>query len=273
MRRVEYHVGIQEESECHDMQFCEKLTRLRRKAGLSQEQLADELGVTRQSVSKWESGAAMPELAKVIALSERFGVSVDYLVKDHLEEEVQPVREEQSARLEAKVDTLARDYRRSFGPVFAYTSRVRLLGLPLVSVRFGHDRHPTANNTAVGIVAVGNFSVGVISVGLITAGILPIGMIAFGLLALGLVSVGVVAIGVSAVGVVAAGVSALGYQAAAGVSARAAVAMGQEAAGEHVLLLGDGVSAEQAASFLSTHCPKLWPPLARLLAFFSAQIS
>ena len=44
------------------MQFHEKLTELRRKAGLSQEQLADRLGVTRQSVSKWESGAAMPEL-------------------------------------------------------------------------------------------------------------------------------------------------------------------------------------------------------------------
>lgn len=50
------------------MQFSEKLMRLRRKAGLSQEQLADQLGVTRQSVSKWESGAAMPELGKLIAL-------------------------------------------------------------------------------------------------------------------------------------------------------------------------------------------------------------
>lgn len=40
------------------MQFCEKLTELRRKTGLSQEQLADRLGVTRQSVSKWESGVS-----------------------------------------------------------------------------------------------------------------------------------------------------------------------------------------------------------------------
>ena len=40
------------------MQFCEKLISLRRKAGLSQEQLADALGVTRQSVSKWESGVS-----------------------------------------------------------------------------------------------------------------------------------------------------------------------------------------------------------------------
>ena len=50
--------------------FSEKLLELRRQKGLSQEQLADRLGVTRQSVSKWESGAALPELGKLIALSD-----------------------------------------------------------------------------------------------------------------------------------------------------------------------------------------------------------
>lgn len=254
------------------MQFCEKLMRLRRKAGLSQEQLADELGVTRQSVSKWESGAAMPELGKLIALSERFDVGVDYLVKDHLEEEPKPEREDHSARLEAKVDTLVRDYRRSFGPVFQYTSRTRVLGLPLVSVRFGHDRYPTDHNTAVGIVAVGNFSVGVLSVGLITAGVLPIGLISLGGLALGAVAIGGVAIGVSAVGVVAAGVAAAGWKVAVGVSARAAVAIGQEAVGEQVLLWGDGLTSGQVESFLQTHCPGLWGPLTQILAFFGSHI-
>ena len=63
------------------MGFSEKLMTLRRRNGLSQEQLADTLGVTRQSVSKWEGGTAMPELVKLIALSELFGVTVDYLVK------------------------------------------------------------------------------------------------------------------------------------------------------------------------------------------------
>ena len=68
------------------MNFSEKLTALRRREGMSQEQLADRLGVTRQSVSKWEGGAAQPELAKLVALSEMFHVSVDYLVKDYMEE-------------------------------------------------------------------------------------------------------------------------------------------------------------------------------------------
>ena len=58
----------------------EKILIERKKSGLSQGQLADMLGVTRQSVSKWESGAAVPELAKLVAIAEVVGVSLDYLV-------------------------------------------------------------------------------------------------------------------------------------------------------------------------------------------------
>lgn len=202
------------------MQFCEKLTELRRKTGLSQEQLADRLGVTRQSVSKWESGAAMPELGKLIALSELFGVSIDYLVKDG--DALDPAAEQESsrsARVEEKLDMLAQDYRRSFGPVYQYTSRRTLLGLPLISIRFGHDRHPTRYNTAVGVVAIGNFSVGILSVGLISAGVLSVGMIALGLAAAGMVSIGGAAVGLSAMGIWSYGVSALGWKSAAGIAA------------------------------------------------------
>ncbi len=202
------------------MQFCEKLMELRRKAGLSQEQLADRLGVTRQSVSKWESGAAMPELGKLIALSELFGVSIDYLVKDG--DALDPAAEQESsrsARVEEKLDMLAQDYRRSFGPVYQYTSRRTLLGLPLISIRFGHDRHPTRYNTAVGVVAIGNFSVGILSVGLISAGVLSVGMIALGLAAAGMVSIGGAAVGLSAMGIWSYGVSALGWKSAAGIAA------------------------------------------------------
>lgn len=256
------------------MEFSEKLAGLRRRQGLSQEQLADRLGVTRQSVSKWEGGAAMPELAKLVALSELFGVSVDYLVKDYLQEPETPDGEDpaRAERLERKVDDLTRDYRRSFGPVFQYTSRVRFLGLPLVSVRFGHDRHPTRYNTAVGVVAVGNFSVGFLSVGLISVGVIPIGLIALGLLALGMVAVGVAAIGVSTAGIYAAGVAAVGWKAAVGVSSSAATAIGQEASGSHVLLWGDGLTVEQVRVFLAEHCPGLPGPLLRALAFVGGHI-
>jgi len=66
----------------------EKLYQLRKKSGLSQEQLAEQLNVSRQAVSKWESGNAFPESEKLIIISNYFGVSVDYLIKDVAEDEV-----------------------------------------------------------------------------------------------------------------------------------------------------------------------------------------
>ena len=110
------------------MGFSEKLTTLRKQAGLSQEQLADRLGVTRQSVSKWESGAALPELVKLIALSEMFGVSLDYLVKDCVEEPKQAEKiGADTARLERKLDALTSAYRGSWGPITATPARPAFL--------------------------------------------------------------------------------------------------------------------------------------------------
>lgn len=59
----------------------EKIIEQRKRAGLSQEQLAGLLGVTRQSVSKWELGDAVPELEKVLQMSDLFAVTTDYLLK------------------------------------------------------------------------------------------------------------------------------------------------------------------------------------------------
>ena len=118
---------------------------------MSQEQLADRMDVTRQSVSKWESGSAMPELGKLTALSELFGVSLDYLVKNYIEEPemAKPALDnDTAARLEEKVDALAS--RNHLQPQPAG----KIFGLPLVSVRFGHDRHPCRENTAVGVIAI-----------------------------------------------------------------------------------------------------------------------
>lgn len=57
----------------------ETIYRLRRRAGLSQEQLAETIGVSRQAISKWESGTSTPELDKLLALSECFHVTLDEL--------------------------------------------------------------------------------------------------------------------------------------------------------------------------------------------------
>lgn len=62
------------------MEFNKKLYELRKKAGLSQEKLADKLNVTRQTISKWELGEAAPDVEKLIALSDYFNISLDELV-------------------------------------------------------------------------------------------------------------------------------------------------------------------------------------------------
>lgn len=68
------------------MILAEKIVDLRKKSGWSQEQLAEKLGVSRQSISKRESAQSTPDMKKVVALSELFGVSTDYLLKDDRED-------------------------------------------------------------------------------------------------------------------------------------------------------------------------------------------
>ena len=64
------------------MKIEEKIQRLRKEKGWSQEELAFRLDVSRQSVSKWEMGTAVPDVDKILKMSELFGVSTDYLLKD-----------------------------------------------------------------------------------------------------------------------------------------------------------------------------------------------
>lgn len=69
------------------MILAEKIIKLRKQKGWSQEELAMQMNVSRQSVSKWESMSSLPDLDKIIKLSQLFGVSTDYLLKDDMEEE------------------------------------------------------------------------------------------------------------------------------------------------------------------------------------------
>ena len=69
------------------MILADKIIKLRKKMGWSQEELAEHMGVSRQAVSKWESAQSTPDLERVLQLSALFGVSTDYLLKDELEVE------------------------------------------------------------------------------------------------------------------------------------------------------------------------------------------
>lgn len=69
------------------MIFADKLIRLRKKSGMSQEEFAEKMNVSRQSVSKWEGAQSVPDLERILKIADMFGVTTDYLLKDEIEDE------------------------------------------------------------------------------------------------------------------------------------------------------------------------------------------
>ena len=69
------------------MILADKIIKQRKKNGWSQEELADKMNVSRQAVSKWESAQTIPDIDKIMQLGDLFGVTIDYLLKDSIEDE------------------------------------------------------------------------------------------------------------------------------------------------------------------------------------------
>lgn len=84
--------------------FKENLRKIRKENNLSQEQLADELGVSRQAISKWESGAAYPEMDKIIALCDKFNLNID----DLLHKDIKEVKGEEESK--KKLNSFINDF-------------------------------------------------------------------------------------------------------------------------------------------------------------------
>lgn len=78
-------MGKNEQKEKLNMSLAEKIYHERNKLGLSQEQFAEKMEISRQAVSKWETGQSMPDLDKLVMMSQIFGVSTDYLLKEKME--------------------------------------------------------------------------------------------------------------------------------------------------------------------------------------------
>lgn len=91
------------------MTFSDKLIALRKKAGWSQEELAERLNVSRQSVSKWESAQSMPDIDKILQLSSLFSVTTDCLLKD-TQDDTQPAAAQTPSPLPRVTLTQAEDY-------------------------------------------------------------------------------------------------------------------------------------------------------------------
>lgn len=115
------------------MRFEEKIVELRKQKGLSQEELAEQLGVSRQAVSRWELGQTLPDIPNLLQLCELFGVSADYLVKD---EEQTVTKNEQRVKTIARL-TREREKTRAKARQYYYTAWAAVLmaiGFMLASV-------------------------------------------------------------------------------------------------------------------------------------------
>lgn len=138
------------------MILADKIVTLRKRAGWSQEELAAQLGVSRQSVSKWEGAQSVPDMQKVVQMSRLFGVTTDYLLKEELGEP-EPAPAESDAPLRCVTMEQAADYlaqRRAAAPKLAAAtllcvlSPVALLLLAALSDRPGAA---ISENAAAGI--------------------------------------------------------------------------------------------------------------------------
>lgn len=138
------------------MILAEKIMTLRKRAGWSQEELAAQLGVSRQSVSKWEGAQSVPDMQKVVQMSRLFGVTTDYLLKEELGEP-EPAQSEPDAPLRCVTMEQAADYlslRRAAAPKLAAATLLCVLSpVALLLLAALSDRPGAAllENAAVGI--------------------------------------------------------------------------------------------------------------------------
>lgn len=111
------------------MTFGEKLQKLRKEHGLSQEQLAAQITVSRQALSKWELGSAIPDTENVLQISKIFGVSTDYLLNDDYlsDDDVPAVR--------MKYETVNKDYQNKIRMIAgSCMAGIALLGMLIIGI-------------------------------------------------------------------------------------------------------------------------------------------
>lgn len=209
------------------MTFGDRLSRLRKENNYTQEQLAQLLGVSRQAISKWESGLTYPETEKLIRMSDLLGCSLDYLIRD----EGEPAPSFQAAQAATPLKRIVRERK----------SQRTLWGLPLWHIGKNARGIVAVGLNARGLIAVGLkarglVSVGLLSLGVVSFGCLGLGVLSFGLLALGLLSAGCFSVGILTAGAISLGVFSLGAI-SVGEFSVGALAVGKYAA------LGDHASA------------------------------
>ena len=221
------------------MTLGEKIAKQRKENNYTQEQLADILGVSRQSISKWESDIAYPETDKLIKMGKMFDCSMDYLLNEDITEKqgIEP----------KETETFWDKFKKQF---HERKSKKMIFGMPLYHI--GKNAHGffavglkargvfsiglmsrgifSLGLLSLGIISIGILSLGLISAGVFSAGLLAVGSFALGLFAAGAISVGLISFGALSVGCFSTGALAVGKYAAVGDHAHAMIAIGQTVA-------------------------------------------
>lgn len=264
------------------MTFAEKLMELRKQRGWSQEELGERLGVTRQTVSKWELGLTTPEMEKLAAMGELFGISLDELVRGGENYKVVGDVPEQRVIVVRKSRFVNGEFK----------SEKKVMGKPLVHINL----KGRANGfLAIGLMARGVFAIGLMSMGVVTIGLLSIGVVVLGALAaIGIAASGMIAAGVFAFGAVAAGVFSFGaisfgwlsYGAvsmgtytigalskgtiAIGANASGIIALGEDTAGEIQLHLP--ITADEFRAVVESRLPNTPKFVTDLFSWFAENV-
>lgn len=143
------------------MLLADKIMNLRKKLGWSQEELAHQLQVSRQAVSKWESGMSIPDMNKIIAMSHLFGVSTDYLLIDemeayHAEGEVMQDEDENVKSISVEEANRFMDLREELAGKFAATISTYILSpvILIILAAMAEYKNMMSENMAGGIGAV-----------------------------------------------------------------------------------------------------------------------
>ena len=249
------------------MSFGKKLSKLRKDDHYTQEQLAALLDVSRQSISKWESGLAYPETDKLIKIGKLFDCSMDYLLNEDMTEkqELRPI-EQKNICNHFKLQIRERK------------SKKMIFGMPLYHIgknargffAIGFRAHGVFSIglmargivsfglLSLGIISIGLFSLGLIAAGVLSLGLLALGSIAIGFCAIGAISVGILSIGALSVGCFSTGALAIGKYIAVGDHAKAMIAIGKTVAdGSIYSHIGTSSSADMPLIFewLDTNVP------------------
>lgn len=267
------------------MSLADKLQMLRINKRLSQEELANILEVSRQAVSKWESSKSVPDLQKLIKLSELYNVNIDALVKDDIDLKGEDKLEVNNEKIlddenSTKKQIVINFYNNSFE--YEYKSKKEMFGLPLLHINIGRRI-----KKAKGIMAIGNISFGLISVGLISVGILSfgilslalfslavisiglllaVGSISIGMVSIGAISIGIFSLGAVAIGKYAVGASAIASNVAIGDYAQATnIAIGNSTVGKEAIILDKYVSIDKVIVQIRREYPNLSDFIIRIM--------